>query len=203
MAVPYLETEIDISTFLNRGRLPDLYLKINLFEKYFANILTEKPFLFYAHRVVMIRVITFALKKPARVEWGEKIDFTGGVRISRRKRGRPFVDHGMLYSRLFVHLPPFLSYNPIIRLNDIAALDSWKPIKKLGNQGPDFWWLQLLSSPSPPPSPRCSFLRIHDTSRIFSSTNVIHPRGIMKRHNAPHSTREEKKRRRERGEEEK
>lgn len=35
MAVPYLETEIDISTFLNRGRLPDLYLKINLFEKYF------------------------------------------------------------------------------------------------------------------------------------------------------------------------
>lgn len=78
MAVPYLETEIDISTFLNRGRLPDLYLKINLFEKYFANILTEKPFLFYAHRVVMIRVITFALKKPARVEWGEKIDFTGG-----------------------------------------------------------------------------------------------------------------------------
>lgn len=138
MAVPYLETEIDISTFLNRGRLPDLYLKINLFEKYFANILTEKPFLFYAHRVVMIRVITFALKKPARVEWGEKIDFTGGVRISRRKRGRPFVDHGMLYSRLFVHLPPFLSYNPIIRLNDIAALDSWKPIKKLGNQGPDF-----------------------------------------------------------------
>lgn len=140
MAVPYLETEIDISTFLNRGRLPDLYLKINLFEKYFANILTEKPFLFYAHRVVMIRVITFALKKPARVEWGEKIDFTGGGEDieSRRKRGRPFVDHGMLYSRLFVHLPPFLSYNPIIRLNDIAALDSWKPIKKLGNQGPDF-----------------------------------------------------------------
>lgn len=69
---------------------------------------------------------------------GRKNRFHGGVRISRRKRGRPFVDHGMLYSRLFVHLPPFLSYNPIIRLNDIAALDSWKPIKKLGNQGPDF-----------------------------------------------------------------
>lgn len=104
MAVPYLETEIDISTFLNRGRLPDLYLKINLFEKYFPNILTEKPFLFYAHRVVMIRVITFALKKPARVEWGEKIDFTGGggedIETEERKTFRR--------SRYAV-LPPFRS----------------------------------------------------------------------------------------------
>lgn len=138
MAVPYLETEIDISTFLNRGRLPDLYLKINLFEKYFANILTEKPFLFYAHRNDPRN--NFCFKKTGTRRMGRKNRFHGGggVRISRRKRGRPFVDHGMLYSRLFVHLPPFLSYNPIIRLNDIAALDSWKPIKKLGNQGPDF-----------------------------------------------------------------
>lgn len=101
MAVPYLETEIDISTFLNRGRLPDLYLKINLFEKYFANILTEKPFLFYAHRVVMIRVITFALKKPARVEWGEKIQISrGGEDTEERKTFRR--------SRYAV-LPPFRS----------------------------------------------------------------------------------------------
>lgn len=53
MAVPYLETEIDISTFLNRGRLPDSYLKINLFEKYLANILAEKTDLrFSLHRFV-------------------------------------------------------------------------------------------------------------------------------------------------------
>lgn len=71
MAVPYLETEIDISTFLNRGRLPDSYLKINLFEKYLANILTEKTDLrFSLHRKFRKTIlITFALKKkPARVE---------------------------------------------------------------------------------------------------------------------------------------
>lgn len=63
MAVPYLETEIDISTFLNR--LPDSYLKINLFEKYLANILTEKTDLrFSLHRKFRKTIlITFALKK--------------------------------------------------------------------------------------------------------------------------------------------
>lgn len=101
MAVPYLETEIDISTFLNRGRLPDLYLKINLFKKYFANILTEKPFLFYAHRNDPRN--NFCFKKTGTRRMGRKNRFHGGgedIETEERKTFRR--------SRYAV-LPPFRS----------------------------------------------------------------------------------------------
>lgn len=94
MASPYLETEIDISTFLNRGRLPDLYLKINLFEKYLATISLRKKTISVSrtnvHRVVMIRV-TFEKTGTRRV--GRKNRFHGeeeeeDIGTEERKKGR-------------------------------------------------------------------------------------------------------------------
>ena len=83
-------------------------------------------------------------KKPARVEENR----LERGRISKRK-SIEFLS-SIILPKWKISAPAFsftcrhFLYNPIIELNDIAALDSWKPIKKLGNQGP-----RLLMTPTP------------------------------------------------------
>lgn len=73
------------------------------------------------------------------------------------------------------------------------ALDSWKPIKKLGNQRRRRRVETFDDSSLSSPVLFFAFTRHEPYFFPPPSTNVIHPSGIMKRHNAPHSTGKEKK----------